>query len=321
MTTTKLPGGSLSNTYILRGSTDYVRKECYVSKNKEYGYRRWHSQLKRLQRYNILFPGMFPRVLKWGWDIVQGVAYYDMQKVEGVTAYEFLNKRTDKAPIEHFLRRLIEQMNRLHKPILPSSPSAIEMYFEEEVCVKIMDCQTNLKFWVLARSPHVEFNGEKVPSLLSEIESFHSMFTKYYTQRTETFTHGNLTLENIIYNPDNDNITFIDPYEENVIDSALCDYSQILQSCNSNYELYNEKGGDAIPAEGMVYFNEIFHKHLVSKFAFNPNCNEMISIRLFEISQFVRMLPFKAIINEEKMIFFYKYASKLFHDLKKELGE
>jgi hypothetical protein len=42
-------------------------------------------------------------------------------------------------------------------------------------------------------------------------------------------------------------------------------------------------------------------------------------IRLFEISQFIRMLPFKMLIDKRKMIFFYGLASYLFHTLELEI--
>ena len=38
-------------------------------------------------------------------------------------------------------------------------------------------------------------------------------------------------------------------------------------------------------------------------------------IKILEISQFIRMLPFKALVNKDKIIFFYSLASKLLNDL------
>jgi hypothetical protein len=43
----------------------------------------------------------------------------------------------------------------------------------------------------------------------------------------------------MLYNSDADELYFIDPYDENVIDSKLAEYSQILQSSNSKYEYLN----------------------------------------------------------------------------------
>lgn len=305
----KAPGGSLSNTYIL---ADRVRKECDIHTNREYGYQRWQSQLKRLQRYNSMFPGLFPQILNYGFDQVEGVAYYEMERVRGVTAYEYLTKETNRDAIHFFMNQLIWAMGQLHSEQMPSTRKVAGLYYKEEVERKIYDCQSNIRFWTMLSRRTVPFGFDDVPSLFYELKEFERLLTKLYSEQSENYTHGNMTLENIMYAPDAGVIVFIDPYEENIIDSRLCDYSQILQSCNSNYELYNEKGGDAKPAPGMIYFNEIFNEYLI-RLGVNPAV-----VRLLEISQFVRMLPFKAQTNEKKMFFFYAYASKLFNDFRQQ---
>ena len=45
----------------------------------------------------------------------------------------------------------------------------------------------------------------------------------------------------------------------------------------------------------MNLFNQLFKKYLISKFSFN----EIMLIRAFEVSQFIRMIPFKIAINEK----------------------
>jgi hypothetical protein len=40
-----------------------------------------------------------------------------------------------------------------------------------------------------------------------------------------------------------------------------------------------------------------------------------VIVRLYEVSQFTRMLPFKLSVARDKMIFFYALASRLFHEL------
>ena len=59
---------------------------------------------------------------------------------------------------------------------------------------------------------------------------------------------------------------------------------------------------------GMNYFNDKLVNYLKKSFS---NDDYMI-IRLMEISQFIRMLPFKMEIDEDKMLFFYGLASYLF---------
>ena len=41
-------------------------------------------------------------------------------------------------------------------------------------------------------------------------------------------------------------------------------------------------------------------------------------IRAFEVSQFIRMIPFKIAVNEDKAILFYGLACKLIKDLKND---
>ena len=67
-------------------------------------------------------------------------------------------------------------------------------------------------------------------------------------------------------------------------------------------------------SRNMILFNQLFKKYLVSKY----NFYEIILIRAFEVSQFIRMIPFKVAINEKKAILFYGLACKLIKDLKND---
>lgn len=87
----------------------------------------------------------------------------------------------------------------------------------------------------------------------------------------ESFTHGNITLENLLYIPEERRVILIDPYEENVIDSDLAELSQLLQSSNSKYEIYNNLEAtiknNTITLEigdnlGIDYFNKIYKREI-----------------------------------------------------------
>ena len=115
---------------------------------------------------------------------------------------------------------------------------------------------------------------------------------------------------------------FIDLYEENYIDTVWNDYSQIAQSSNSLYELYNKKTPivkrNSVTAEveyspGLAAFNKLFQKFLQDKLT--PD--ERVLTSLYEVSQFTRMLPFKKTIAKDKMILFYALASELFDQITK----
>ena len=64
----------------------------------------------------------------------------------------------------------------------------------------------------------------------------------------------------------------------------------------------------------MISFNKLLKQYLINKFSFK----EIMLIRAFEISQFIRMIPFKIAINEKKAILFYGLSCKLIKDLKND---
>jgi hypothetical protein len=105
------------------------------------------------------------------------------------------------------------------------------------------------------------------------------------------------------------------------VDSKFADYSQILQCSNSLYGILNdgilEVNGnttryivDPIP-DNLVYFNELFNNELKYRYPHRYNL-----VKLFEATQFFRMLPFKCHAdNIEAAKFFYAHACSLVNRL------
>jgi hypothetical protein len=321
----RLKGGSLSGTYACKNDLGliFVRKEVSLTEDREYGFQRWYSQLKRLQRYGEMFPGIFPKVMSYGCD--EKLAYFDIEFIEdSQTLHEFVCNTNNTQLIDKVFNNLIHVMHKMHKVKIPSFESSFRLYIREEIEQKINECMTNDEFKKFSSYNEIIFNGEKIIGFRKALNEYIKMFELIYKNPSETYTHGNLTLENILYQPKNNKIIFIDPYEENIIDSALAEYSQVLQSSNSLYEIYNEAtpviSGREISVsikipEGLEYFNKKFKSYMNDALT----SDQIRVVRLLEISQFLRMLPFKMKVDKVKMIFFYALASYLFHILKIDL--
>lgn len=314
-----LKGGSLSSTnLIIENKKKFVRKEISLKKNREYGYQRWYTQLKRIQRYNKIFPNLFPKLLNYGL-LNNNTAFFDIQYIENsLSGYDFLLKERNKKKINKFFIKLIDCMNIMHSIKFTGSSSSINLYLEEEVDKKIKDCKEG---GLLNKNISVNFfniKGKKIPNIIKNIKLYKKIFLFNYAEKEECFTHGNITLENIVYNYQNNKLFFIDPYDENVIDSELAEYSQILQSSNAKYEYLNNnifiKVGDMDNSNtnlfGLNYFHMLFDKFLQNTLS----QNKIKIVKLFEISQFIRMLPFKLRINKNLMVKFTKVASLLFQE-------
>ena len=118
----RLKGGSLSGTYLCKNERgeSFVRKEASLKEHREYGFQRWYSQLKRLQRYGQQFPNLFSDVIQFGRN--GDLAYFDIQYVEGsLTVHDYLLQNPAKENIEHMFSVLLASMNRMHSIKIPSS--------------------------------------------------------------------------------------------------------------------------------------------------------------------------------------------------------
>jgi len=319
----KLKGGSLSSTNIMQDAEGlFVRKSVSLKENREYGFQRWYSQLKKLQRYSILFPGLFPDVLNYGCDNKD--AYFDIEFFpDAITAHQYIKECNSKKEVDVFFNLLISSINKLHKEKFSSCKDSIDIYIHEEIDKKLNDCNEEKDFVNFLKNKKIIFNGMEVNSFVDSVSSYKLMFKKHFNETSEIFSHGNMTLENILYIPNSNRVIFIDPYEENIIDSELAEFSQLLQSSNSNYEFYNDMNVEinqnniSIQLDkpfGMNYFNKLLLSYINIQF----NRDQVIVIRLLEVSQFIRMLPFKMAVDKRKMLFFYGLASFLFDSIKNE---
>jgi hypothetical protein len=319
-----LKGGSLSSTVLIKDNDNkFVRKSVSLKLNREYGYQRWYSQYKKLQRYSIQYPSIFPKIINMNVD--RDNSYFDMEYFEeSKNGFEFL-LTSDTESTKIFFDSVVKTMNELHSIKLDSYNTSIELYLHEEIDCRIKDAVLNETFKNFLDYKTIIFQNEEIPSFIFNIEKYKNISRKYYKNFKETFTHGNLTLENILYVPNENRVIFIDPYEENVIDSDLSEISQLRQSSNSLYELYNENNANIIGNKidinveipsGIKYFNELLEDYINKTY----DDNSKIIIRILEISQFIRMLPFKVVVNPKKSLFFYGVASKLLDELIRDLN-
>lgn len=325
-----LKGGSLCETVLVReGTKSWIRKSVCLDHNREFGYDRWYSQLKLLQQYSIWFPGFFPRIIRYG---VRGrSAYVDLEAFPALeTAFDFLIKaESGAADVQWLFDRIMDRLSYLHRYKFASGPGAIELYISEKIVRKLNICMANDEFKKFADRKFIWCNGIRVLSLVRVLSEYTDRLCDYYLEESECSVHGNITLENILFDAESGMIWFIDPYAEGVIGSPLIEYSQLLQSCRSNYEVLNAKtpkisvrdgsvaiegaglfGVDSAKSSGLGTFAFLLEKYLAERFS----KGQIACIRLFEISQFIRMLPFKLEHSPAHALLFYSLASSLFEE-------
>jgi hypothetical protein len=314
MKITKLKGGSLSNTSLYENGTEkFIRKSVSTKQNREYGYVRWYSQLKKLQRFEAT--GLFPKILGVG--TTDKTAYFDIEYLEGYRDVKTI--LTEDTMTHDVIEKINEAVwcsfDNLHRKMYLPIKGAGSLYFKEEVLQKLYDAFKYQKFSDFYESgllDSFEYNGQithGIQNFLPELENF---FNELKLTTEETI-HGNPTLENMMYSFKEDRVVFIDPYEESCLDSRLLDYSQVLQCSRSHYGYITDRGvtvvGPSVGYHGsipsnFIVFNKLFEDRIDSA--------DKKTIDVLEATQFIRMLPFKCAAGEtEKAMFFYVHACHL----------
>tara|TARA_Y100000816_G_scaffold289291_2_gene275466 strand:- start:538 stop:1512 length:975 start_codon:yes stop_codon:yes gene_type:complete len=320
----KLKGGSLSSTYLCRiNDHQFVRKTINLDENREYGYVRWYSQLKKIQRFNSLLPDLFPRVLNVSF--LENEAFFDIEYFENYKDLKslLLNEDFDNSQISKINKSLWAAFDMLHSNKLNVNSNSSTLYFKEEVLTKLKDALKYKIFDDFTHFNNFKIDNKVVPNLINRIDEIENTFSNI-SLSSEEYIHGNPTLENTLYSIDEDRIIFIDLYEESVIDSKLLDYSQVLQCSRSLYGLINDNDvvidenicshDNKVPS-AMKLFNALFLDELRKREV------DMITIDLLEASQFIRMLPFKCAAGEyQKAKYFYVHACQLFDKVLESYG-
>lgn len=314
-----LKGGSLNSTSLhIDTGHKFVRKLISTSANREYGYVRWYSQLKKLQRFNELIPGYVPKVYNAG--VTENGAYFDIEYIDAKDIKTlFKENLLSRYQTERMHKSLWFAFDRLHSHKYVPNASSLKLYFHEEVLQKLNDARQFDEFEKFYQLDVYIHNGQTLSGIKNRLDEFSKLFEETIT--AECYVHGNPTLENILYDPIKDRIVFIDLYEEGIVDSQFMDYSQILQCSNSLYGLLNDGtlkvNGNTTEfsiepiSENLIYFNELFNDELRYRYPSHYNL-----IKLFEATQFFRMLPFKCHAgNVEAAKFFYVHACSLVNRL------
>jgi len=307
-----LKGGSLNSTNLFSSKNEkFVRKSINLIDNREYGYTRWYSQLKKIQRFNKLFPSTVPNILNVG--TIGNYAYFDLEYIPGDNIKNYLQKNTlTDNEIEKINYNLWKVFDTVHQYEYSPNINSFTLYYKEEVKEKLNKALTIEEFKRFYDLSEYTYLGNKVLGFQFLEEKYQELFD--IAIHSESCIHGNPTLENIMYDPKTEKITFIDLYEESIVDSKFLDYSQILQCSDSGYGVINENpkniNGSSVSTDAKLNlnfdkFNQLFMQTLTNRFSLD----EVRLVKLFESTQFFRMIPFKCLAGDiEGAKFFYVHA-------------
>lgn len=117
------------------------------------------------------------------------------------------------------------------------------LYIEDRLFKKLdvaMAADENLK--AIAEDEYLIINGEKLLNLktvLDKIKSTPSAWRDLGVYRKSEAIHGDLTIDNILINPEKHQPLLIDPSDDNQIRGPIIDFARLTQSLIAGYEFLN----------------------------------------------------------------------------------
>ena len=312
-----LKGGSLSKTYRMP-QYNTVCKEISTESQREYGFMRWYSQTKKMQRLSALHPDLFPKIL--GLNSDGKTATVKIEWLEGYRDVKSIltNDELTEEQIFKINKAIWKGFEAIHSRTYDPVPGAGLLYYHEEIEKKLIDAVDSdssflSSFGKFYYNDTFEYHGQIVHGIKNYLDELRNFFSELKLIE-ENDILGNPTLENIMYSFEEDKVKFIDLYEESMIDTRFLDYSMVLQCCNSNYGYINdnqvETGYDFVTHELQIPKNfETFKHHFEAEIA-EKRTREIVDV--FEATQFIRMLPFKVKAGDiDHAKYFYVHACYL----------
>jgi len=311
-----LKGGSFSSTDVVEYKGELlVRKKISFSEDREYGFYRWYGQYKKMLSMSKKYPELIPAPNNFKVDdktYSYTIPYYK----DFINAYEYLNGPS--ANVEKFANGLFKILLKFQENVQNVPGDWLKLYWNEEVSLRIDFAYRYFKDIFDGKPYHID--GRVVE--ISTKEKLVSVFNSEIPININLVdTHGNLTLENILYNPKEDKILFIDLYEENYFDVAVNDISQLQQSCKYFYEDRNIANCKEIDrnvvcnfksSKNLYLFNDLLEIFIHRNFS---KQDEKL-IKLFAASQFYRMIPFKFHHSKVHAKYFFLLACKIMEDFR-----
>lgn len=310
-------GGSLSHTNLCSdGVRNWVRKSISITENREYGLVRWQSQLRKLQLLNAHLPNNTIPVISSGID--DGYYFFDIDFIEN--SDNLCDALAKGVPVKTIVDQVTEILRNLSSISYTGVRGSLEIYVNEEIKRPFqlaLNSVHNDKLSLSATESRIF--ASTIESTLELIDSIsrHVAFSSPH----ESLTHGNFTLENALWDYNENTVKLIDPYAETYCESILGDVSQLLQSTASGYEVvsqYRNEGYDDIlkyPYEllpdYLLSFARLLRKNVEKEKWFDP-----LILEIMHASQFSRMLPFKLVNDPRSGALFLNHAAHLIKEIK-----
>lgn len=293
----KFNGASFAKTYLVeKDKTVFVRKHIQkIDSNNEHVIT-LRRQYDDLQRWGYLSPNIVPKILDYHESTSH--LYFDMEYLENYETLSTYDDNTKDNVLYSIINKITTDIYCFKKQII-NKQLWIEKFLNIKVFPKIENISKNnenLKNLLIHNG--ITINNVRYNNLS---EMFLSMSYNNLGPDYEGMIHGDLTLENILYNSKLNDTKVIDHAGSRYIDALEMDIGKLFQSLLCSYHTWDEACMNVIavsPDNYIIPKSLIIQKEtIINKFAWLKLYNDDISLAydrgvFFMTTYFVRMLPF-----------------------------
>lgn len=306
----KLKGGSFSSTNVIDVNGELrVRKSISNIEDREYGLVRWQSQIRKLQILKFFFSDNVPEILETGAN--QNGYYFDIPYLKSCRNYYELLKESNIDRSKKAVDALFGLIARFEEIKFGSVKGGLSLFVNEEMQGILKTAPQNLENNLPVSDQSKLYKlSEKIEKSIEYLDENKDFLRSLKID--ETITHGNLTLENVMFDSKKNIPILIDPYAETYTESILGDVSQLMQSSVSNYEAIMEIGEDNIDLNNKPKLHEsVGIEYLNKRLEDYNNCldeDRKFVLKIMHAGQFIRMFPFKIEKTPKLAAFFLNHA-------------
>ena len=299
-----LKGASRAKVYLVElDGNKFIRK--YIRKQEDY---KTHVEiLKRqcedLRRFEYYSPGLVPKITN-EYDS-NDEYYYDMEYLEDYIQMSNLDETTIQQLLPKIFARLKRDVYCYKKNI--DGINWLRDYLDEKIYKRLPTISSfGDEFDKIISSSTLTINDIEVKGIKEALSEFN--LTDVIPQWVSPI-HGDLTLENVLFNITTGDFKLIDPAGSRYVDAFELDVAKCMQSFISKYEKWDEYTNIVKIDRNMIYipkeFLEINKTNIEGILSTITNDKQMLFKRgmFFTATHLIRLIPFMIRKSKEKALF------------------
>jgi hypothetical protein len=304
----KLKGGSFADVYLVYdGVTTFVRKSIDKRPEHKVHVDTLRRQYEDLKRFNYYSAHLCPDVL----DVHESADEYwfDMEYKKGYVELSTCSRDTWNVVLPKVLDTLLTHVYCYSKPI--DGRVWLDTFLQDKIVSKYkMIGSIDVCFYKAVHDPFVTINGIRYKGVRHFFES--ETLDPYFPSHVHPI-HGDLTLENILWNEEQQAFSLIDPSGSRYVDVIEMEVAKLLQFTVARYsewELLCDRNELASFDGNVFQLGIVSH---VTEFDYIPNLLHVSMKKgLFYLATyFIRMIPFLLVHSKQKALAGLLYAITL----------